>query len=201
MMKVFLYRKALAFKYLAIIGFIVFTGEIKAQNVPTLTIDDIGNRVLKLIKDVGKTKDISTENIEKNTEIKVVLSEENTKTVGSSKGETYGFKGNIEKSVWFYNLVLLSESKGKKPNQLAFVLFHRSRANLDLGAACIDFESFRKELVGSGFLANTNSVEDKILRSWDFSKNNVSVQITTQRERKFDGKQVCVSSLKLKIGN
>jgi hypothetical protein len=201
MMKKFLYRKALAFIYLTIIGLIVFTGEIKAQNAPTLPVDDIGNRVLKLVKDVGKTKDISAENIEKNTGIKVILSEENTETFGSSKGEAYGFRGKIENSMWFYNLSLSPEKEGEKLSELEFVLSHRSRANLDLGVVCINFESFRKELLESGFLENTNSGEDKILRSWDFSQNNVSVQIATQRERKLGGKQVCVSSLKLKINN
>ncbi len=188
----FLYRKISVFLYLVIVGATASAMETKAQNAPTLTAENISRRVLKLVKNVRKLKDISAKSIKKSMGIKVILNSEDK--------NIYGFSGKISDSDWFYSLISLSETKGGTPHRLEFSFGEPTGNYPDMKPVCsIDFENYQKELTAAGFSVTPYYGEHNRLLWHNFLRNNVSVQITANGESAENIQQKCVRMLILEV--
>jgi hypothetical protein len=194
-MKLSIHLKKLSTICLFCICFVGFVSQIAAQDEPkidvSLTADEVGNRILNLIKDVKKTKDLSPENIEKLTEIKVFFN-------GEGKSY-YNYSGKVINSLWHFKLDSPAKNKTEKPNHLNVSFNHQSKANLNLNNACLDFEKYKIELTNSGFSANPYYDERNDIDWWNFSQESVTVQIWTKSQNIIDNPRMCVSKLTINL--
>ncbi len=151
------------------------------------TAEDIGQRVLKLVENVHGRDDIAPERIEQLTGIKVAFNPDDA--------NEYGFSGQLT-DAWAYNLVSLPESTGVKPSRIMFSFDDESRSNADMAPICaLDFDDYAAALQNAGFTSNpARSKHDRLLY-WDFSRDDVSVQIYVRGENDAKAEHTCVSKL------
>jgi hypothetical protein len=161
-------------KEMIVVAGTIFKKDLSEPNAPTLSIEEIGKRVLKLTKSINDIKDLSPENIERQMQIKVSFNEKNS--------NEYGFGGNIEDAPdWLYNLFAYSSENNQKTDTVRFSLDYQLREpiNPDLSPVCtVDFEAYRKELKDAGFSksAPLYGVHSRLI-GWSFARGKTSVSI------------------------
>ena len=182
-------------KELMIAAGTVFKKDLSEPNAPTLSIEEINKRVLKLVKSINDLEDISPENIECQMQIKVSFNEENR--------NAYGFGGNIENAPdWSYNLFGYPSANNQKTDTVRFSFDYQLRepASPDLSLVCtIDFEAYRKELIDAGFSKSfpIYGVHSR-LTGWHFSRGKTFVTVGLNGGWKPYPRQ-CVKSLSITV--
>lgn len=148
--------------------------------------EDIGRRVLRLAENVRGPDDIAPARIEQLTGIAVQFNPDDA--------HEYGFSGQLT-DAWAYNLVSLPEGD-RKPSRIMFSFDDESRANADMTPICaLDFDHYAAALEAAGFRSKANrGPHDRVLY-WDFSREDVSVQIYVRGESDAKADHACVSKL------
>jgi hypothetical protein len=148
--------------------------------------EDIGRRVLRLAENVRGPDDIAPARIEQLTGIPVEFNPDDA--------NEYGFGGQLT-DAWAYNLVSLPEGD-RKPSRIMFSFDDESRANADMTPICaLDFDDYAAALEAAGFRSKANrGPHDRVLY-WDFSREDVSVQIYVRGESDAKADHACVSKL------
>lgn len=154
----------------------------------SITAEDIGQRVLKLIDSIRSADDIAPTQIEKVTGIKVDFN--------PADQNQYGFGGKLS-DTWSYNLVSLTEADGSKPTRLMFSFDEQNHDDdADMSAICgLDFDAYAKALKQAGFKSEPAPGERNSTRYWDFSRGEVSVHVYVRGESDAKAGHTCVTSL------
>lgn len=158
------------------------------NQLPTPTnAEDIGQRVLKLVENIHGRDDIAPARIEQLTGIKVEFNPDDA--------NEYGFSGQLTEQ-WAYNLVSLPEGDDEKPSRVMFSFDDESRSNADMAPICaLDFDAYAAALQRAGFVSNAARGKHDRLLYWDFSRDEVSVQIYVRGENDAKATHACVSKL------
>ncbi len=148
---------------------------------------DIGQRVLKLIDSIHGTGDIAPEHIQNITGIPVQFNPDDA--------NEYGFGGKLD-DTWAYNLVSLTEANGAKPNRLMFSFDDQTRDYADMAPISdLDFDDYAKALTAAGFQSKPMRGKHDRLVYWDFSRNDVTVQVYVRGENDAKAEHHCVTKL------
>lgn len=157
----------------------------------SLTAEEVGHRVLKLIDGIHSIDDISPEHIEKVFGMKLV--------VNPSDPNDYGYDGQLT-DAWSYSFGSVTDSKGGKPTQLRLSFNDQTRKGADMTAICgLDLDAYAKNLTAAGFKSSPYYAEHGRLISWDFSRGKVAVKINVRGESDAKATHNCVSILTLDI--
>lgn len=157
------------------------------MSTATLTAEEIGGRVLKLIGAIRSADDIAPDRVERATGIKVA--------VNPDDHNEYGFGGKLD-GAWSYNLVSLTENDGSRPSRLMFSFDDDSRGHADMAPVCtMDFDAYAKALAADGFARTPARGEHDRLLYWDFARGGVSVQVYVEGASETAGARSCVSKL------
>ncbi|MFZ5635924.1 MAG: hypothetical protein ACOY82_04990 [Pseudomonadota bacterium] len=148
--------------------------------------EEIGRRVLRLVENVRGPDDLSPTRIEQLTGIPVEFNPDDTRE--------YGFSGQLT-DAWAYNLVSLPEGD-RDPSRILFSFDDESRDNADMGPICgLDFDDYAAALAAAGYRAQAErGPHDRVLY-WDFSRDDVSVQVYVRGENDDRAEHACVSKL------
>lgn len=177
----------------------VFEKDDSKPSGPDLTAADFSKRALKLIASVHSLKDISPENIERRTGIKVSFNEENRRE--------YGFGGNVVAAPdWTYGLIAYPypSKDNKQTDTLHFSFDYRLHepAYPDLSPICsIDFDAFGKELQKAGFSTPTPvRGNHNVIIYWQSARDKTSLNISADGADK-DSRRQCVKMVTVSILN
>jgi flagellin-like hook-associated protein FlgL len=174
----------------------LFTKAIDTPSGPTFSAQEISDRVLKFAKSIKTVKDISPKNIKRKMGIKVNFNEEDR--------TNYGFWGKVTDSSWIYGLVAYPypSAKNKTTDTVRFT-FDNETENADMKGACVDLESYRKDLKQAGFsYTNAYSVHS-MMRGLIFSRNNLFIDVYVERYgSNFENiKNDCVQMIIISVAN
>jgi hypothetical protein len=157
----------------------------------SLTAEEIGHRVLKLIDSIHNADDISPEHIEKVFGMKLV--------VNPSDSNDYGYDGKLT-DAWTYSFGSVTDLKGGKPTQLRLSFDDQTHSGADMTSICaLDLDGYAKNLTAAGFKASPYYAEHGRLISWDFARGKVAVKINVRGESDTKATHNCVSILTLDI--
>lgn len=153
----------------------------------SLTAEEIGHRVLKLIDTIHTVDDISPAHVEKVMGVKVEFN--------AKDHNDYGFGGKLTNE-WSYDFGSLNESTDEKPTRLMLSFDDQTRKNADITPICkLDYDGYSKFLTDSGFKKSPNYAEHGRILSFSFTRSPVSVEISTMG----DDKRTCVSMLTIEV--
>lgn len=158
-----------------------------STNTMPMTAEEIGKRVLDLINTIKDASDISPENIERATGLKINVNPENP--------NEYGAGGKIT-DTWFYNIGGSSNSKSGKSNRLTFSFDDQTNNYADMTPICnMDFEAYSKRLNEIGFQSSPVRGEHNRLSYWNFSRGEITVQVYIRGESNEKVNHDCVSMM------
>ena len=153
----------------------------------SMSAEEIGNRVLKLIDTIRTNDDISPANIEKMIGIKVEFNAEDP--------NDYGFGGKLTDE-WSYNFGSLTDPTGAKPSRLELSFDAQTGDNADMTPICkFDFNDYSKFLTSAGFTKSPFYAEHGRISSFNFKRGRVAVDINPHG----DGEHTCVSILTIEV--
>lgn len=157
------------------------------QSTTSNAAKDISQRVLALVENVRSPADIAPARIEELTGIKVEFNPDDA--------NEYGFSGQLT-DAWAYNLVSLPEGTGAKPSRIMFSFDDESRDNADMAPiSALDFDDYAATLRAAGYASNAARGKHEQILYWDFSRDDVSVQIYVRGENDARAEHACVSKL------
>lgn len=108
----------------------------------TMSAEDIGRRVIKLVQNLRTVDDISAANLERQMGIKVVYNDDDP--------NRYGFGGPIVGD-WRYRLFTVPDKKGEPPRRLDFSI-RNNDGKADLAPVCtLTFNDYRAALEAAGY--------------------------------------------------
>ena len=152
----------------------------------SLTAEEIGHRVLKLINTIHTVDDISPAHIEKVMGVKVEFN--------SDDPNDYGFGGDLGDE-WTYGFGSLTDPGGAKPTRLE-LSFDNKTDGTDMAPICkLSYEDYSKFLTDAGFKKSPFYAEHGRLTSVHFTRGPVAVDINPGG----DGKHICVSILTIEV--
>lgn len=155
-----------------------------------LSAQEFAEMILKFVKNIKSAEDLLAENVERETGEKVWLNEEDQ--------SSYGFWGNIRNSSWRYGVFAYVHPTGEKKttDTLRFSMDNPNE-NADMSSACVEIESFRKDLKSNGFSYFTAFGVHNIARGLVFSRNNLFIHIYVRGSGKdYEAiKQNCVETV------
>jgi hypothetical protein len=158
-----------------------------SSNTAPMTAEEIGKRVLDLINTIKNASDISPENVEHATGLKINVNPENP--------SEYGAGGKITET-WFYNLGGRSDIKGGKPNRLTFSFDDQTNNHADMTPVCsLDFDAYSKRLNEIGYQSSPVRGEHNRLSYWNFSRGDITVQVYVRGESSEKVNHDCVSMM------
>jgi hypothetical protein len=158
-----------------------------STNTAPMTAEDVGKRVLDLINTIKTTNDISRENIERATGLKLNVNPDNP--------NEYGTGGKIT-DTWFYNIGGRLDSKSGKSNRLTFSFDDQTNNHADMTPVCgLDFNAYSKRLNEIGFQSSPVRGEHNRLSYWNFSRGDISVQVYIRGESNEKVNHDCVSMM------
>jgi hypothetical protein len=153
----------------------------------SLTAEEIGHRVLKLIDSIHTADDISPAHIEKVMGVKVQFNEKDP--------NDYGFGGKLTDE-WSYNFGSLTDPDGAKPTRLELSFDNSTDNNGDMTPVCkLNYDGYSKFLTDAGFKKSISYAEHGRISSFNFIRKRVSVDINPGG----DGKAFCVSILTIEV--
>lgn len=148
---------------------------------------DISQRVITLVENVRGPDDIAPARIEQLTGMKVEFNPDDA--------NEYGFSGQLT-DAWAYNLISLTEATGVTPTRLMFSFDDQTRSHADMAPICdLDFDAYAKALKASGFESSPFHGKHDRIDHWDFSRDNVTVQVYVRGENDAKVDHACVSKL------
>lgn len=162
-----------------------------AASATTMTAEEIGRRVIKLVQSLRSPDDISPESIERHTGL--------TMAFNPTDKNRYGAGGEVDKN-WHFSLVTVPDKSGTPPRRLTFTFDDRSAdGKADLGPVCgLSFSDYRDALVSAGYKMQrieTGSNND----FWRFTRGTVDVSLWMLRYADPDKGPACVRSLDIRM--
>jgi hypothetical protein len=152
----------------------------------SLTAEEIGHRVLKLIDTIHTVDDISPGHVEKVMGVKV--------NFNTDDPHQYGFGGNLAGD-WTYGFGSLADSGGAKPTRLE-LSFDNKTSRADMAPICkLSYDDYSKFLTGAGFKKSPFYAEHGRLTMVHFTRGPVAVDINPGG----DGTHTCVSILTIEV--
>ncbi len=152
----------------------------------TITAEEIGRRVLKLIDGLRSAEDLAPERIEQATGIKVEFNDDDR--------NVYGFGGRLTDE-WSYSLVSTPDKLGEKPSSLRFSFDDVTRDRADPTPVCaLRFEDYSQALTAAGFAVSpmpTYPGSD----AWYFKRGDIGVMAYARGRTDPQVGPVCVSKL------
>jgi len=149
--------------------------------------EDIGRRVLRLVENVRGPDDLAPTRIEELTGLKVEFNPEDARE--------YGTGGRLT-DAWAYNLVTLPQIGEARPSQLMFSFDDQSGENADMGPiSALDFDDYAAALAAAGFRSTPVPGRLGNILHWDFSRDDVTVQVYVRGENDDKVEHTCVSRL------
>ena len=153
----------------------------------SLTAEEIGHRVLKLIDTIRTVNDISPARIEEVMGVKVEFN--------SKDPNEYGFGGTLS-GEWTYGFGSLTDPGGAKPTRLELSFDNQTDSGADMAPICkLSYEDYSKFLTGAGFKKSPFYAEHGRLTSIHFARGPVAVDINPGG----DGTHTCVSILTIEV--
>jgi hypothetical protein len=157
----------------------------------SLTAEEIGHRVLKLIDTIHTVEDISPAHIEKMVGVKVEFN--------AKDPNDYGFGARLT-SEWSYDFGSLTDASGGKPTRLELSFDNQTHDNTDIAPICgLDMDGYMKTLKQAGFKASPYYGEHGRHLGWNLSRDAVSVTLHGQGENDSKVAHDCVSMLELEV--
>ncbi len=162
-----------------------------APTSPTLSAEDIGRRVIKLVQNLRSLEDISPANLERQMGIKVEMNKDDSRR--------YGFGGPIVGS-WVYDLATIPEKAGQQPRRLDFSISDRSSdGKADLGSVCsLSFNDYRDAWVTAGYSVK-RIVVGRNNDPWRFSRGDVTVTAWMLRNADPEKQRACIGSISIEF--
>lgn len=154
---------------------------------PTLSAEDIGRRVIKLVQNLRTVDDISPVQLERQMGIKVQIRKEDP--------YRYGFGGPIEGS-WVYDMEAAPVKPGETARRLEFSIGDRSpEGKADLTPVCtLSFNDYRDAFVAAGYSVK-RIVIGRNNDPWRFTRDGVTVTAWMQRYADPEKTRACVRTL------
>lgn len=158
---------------------------------PTLTSQEIAQRMIRLITSLHGIEDISPQAIERQTGIPVKRDPKDP--------HEYGFQGPIE-GPWEYELVAIPDKPGTQARRLRFMFVDYSNSDsTPLGPVCSpSYHEYRDALVAEGFSVKriwTGRPNDW----WRFTRGKVYVTFYMFRGKDPDKEPACVYSYDIRV--
>lgn len=158
---------------------------------PTLTSQEIAQRMIRLITSLHGIEDISPQAIERQTGIPVKRDPKNP--------HEYGFQGPIE-GPWEYELVAIPDKPGTQTRRLRFMFVDYSNSDsTPLGPVCNpSFQEYRDALVAAGYRV------ERIRRGlrddwWFFQRGKATAIFVLFRKADPDKERACVRTYEIRI--
>ncbi len=152
----------------------------------SITAEDIGQRVLKLIDSLQSAEDLAPAHIEKTIGIKVEYNDEDR--------NIYGFGGKLT-DAWSYSLVSTPDKQGEKPTSLQFSFDDTSHQQADPTPICtLKFEDYSQALTASGFVVRPMRPYPGS-DGWYFTRGNIGVMAYTDKKSDSQTTPACLSKL------
>jgi len=159
--------------------------------VPQMSAEEISKRMLDLIDKIKTAEDISANNLEIATGLKVYFDPENSRKYGTGAKIT---------DIWFFNIAVTSSHTEGKLSSLVFSFDDQTHSHADMTAICqIDFDAYAKRLTESGFQSTPYYGEHNRLIYWNFTRDKVRLQIFINGESKEKATHKCVSMITIDI--
>lgn len=144
---------------------------------PDLTPEEVGGKILKLVKSIKTVEDISPENIKRQTEISVVFHPD--------RRNEYGFGGNVIGGAdWVYGIFAYPypSKDNKTTDTLRFSFDYQLHEPLHPDTTIIskafNFDSLSKELQDVGFSApKPHFGQHNYISGWTFTRGKVEVLV------------------------
>ena len=158
---------------------------------PTLSAEDIGRRVIKLVQNLRTLDDISPASLERQMGIKVEFNK--------TDPNEYGFGGLIS-GHWHYDFGTVADHEGQPPRRLDFSISDRSPdGKADLTPVCtLSFNDYRDAFVAAGY-----SVQRIVIGHnndpWRFTRGDVTVTAWMLRYADPEKTRACVGSLDITV--
>ncbi len=164
---------------------------IQPEQAGVRTAEDIGERIIRLAKNLNKIDDISPESIERHTGLEVKFNENNRLI--------YGFHGLISEP-WIYVLTSAQESEGSTPRQLIFSFSDQGQAEKANKAAICKptFQDYRNALTEAGYTFKRVPVAPKWI-GLRLSRGSVHITLAPQRRTDPDDPLACLHSMRMFI--
>lgn len=163
-----------------------------ALSSPTLSAEDIGRRVIKLVQNLRTLDDISPANLERQMGIKVEFNKYSP--------PKYGFSGPIEGN-WVYEVEAIPDKDNQQiPRHLDFSISDRSPdGKADLTPVCtLSFNDYRDAFVAAGY-----SVKRIVIGHnndpWRFTRGDVTVTAWMLRYADPEKTRACVGGLDITV--
>lgn len=156
----------------------VFKKDTSKPTAPPLTAEDVSRRVLKLIGSIRGLDDLSPDNIERQTGLKVAFHNEDR--------QEYGFGGPVADAAdWQYgiNAYPYPSAARAETDTLLFAFNYQLHepSHPDLAPVCaVDFDAYSADLKASGFSSTPRYSSHNRLDGWTFVRGNTVVRISIE---------------------
>ncbi|MFZ6732907.1 hypothetical protein ACO0LG_13365 [Undibacterium sp. Ji42W] len=162
-----------------------------SPEVPQMTAEEISKRMLDLMGKIKTAEDISAKNLEIATGLKVYVNADNP--------DKYAVGAKIT-DTWFFNIKVISGSKGGKSSRLIFSFDDQTHSDADMTPICkVDFDAYLKRLTELGFQSEPYYGEHNRLIYWNFSRGKVELQISLCGESNEKATHKCVSMIVIDV--
>ncbi|MFZ6872435.1 hypothetical protein ACO0LF_10245 [Undibacterium sp. Di27W] len=158
-----------------------------APVIPQMTAEEASKRMLDLIGNIKTAEDFSAEKLGKAMGLKVYLDDENPRK--------YGVGAKITDD-WFFNISVILSKEDSKLGRLIFSFDDQTHNYADMTPVCqVDLDAYKKRLAELGFQSEAYYGEHNRLIYWNFSRDNIDLQISFNGESMEKVKHSCVSIL------
>lgn len=158
-----------------------------ASVIPQMAAEEASRRMLDLLGNIKTAEDFSTKNLEAAMGLKVYFDDKNPRK--------YGVGAKIT-DTWFFNLSVILNKEDSKRGRLIFSFDDQTHSDADMTPVCqVDFDAYSKRLTELGFQSEPYYGEHNRLVFWNFSRENIHLQISFQGESMAKVKHNCVSML------
>ncbi|WDS35312.1 hypothetical protein [Pseudoxanthomonas sp.] len=148
---------------------------------PSLSVDDLNQRVLQLIDSIRTRDDLAPPHIQRLTGVDV--------EVNAVDPTVYGIAGAVQGS-GRYSLVSSHKNAAGQVDSLLFSLEPN-----DAAAPCAKVDDYRTALSAAGFAGQHLPAGHRGQESWYFTRDGVSVNLHVRDARGAPTPQACVASL------
>ncbi|MFZ6743054.1 hypothetical protein ACO0LC_07525 [Undibacterium sp. JH2W] len=158
-----------------------------ALDFPTMTAEEASRRMLDLIGNIKTAEDFSAKKLEIAMGLKVYFDDKNLRK--------YGVGAKIT-DTWFFNISVILSKEDSKRGRLIFSFDDQTHNYADMTPVCqVDLDAYKKRLTELGFQSEAYYGEHNRLIYWNFSRDNIDLQISFNGESMEKVKHNCVSIL------
>jgi|GEM_PF-777695 len=164
-----------------------------APVIPQMAAEEASRRMLDLLGNIKTAEDFSAKNLEAAMGLKVYLDDKNPRK--------YGVGAKIT-DTWFFNISVILNKEDSKRGRLIFSFDDQTHSDADMTPVCqVDFDAYSKRLTELGFQSEPYYGEHNRLVFWNFSRENIHLQISFHGESMAKVKHNCVSMLVVDVAH